>query len=1037
MALTIFSYHSEEQLSEYMHAFYAQQQKAQLFGAQPRLITLSQPINRWVNYKLALRYGATLDVPCQLMEDGLWSLLRECSPIQLPAAMSFQQWLMRLVCLLSDEDLMGLPVMEPLYNYLQNHPQQSVPASKIVSLVQTLILLFQDYEQRSPDLLADWPDSALAHAERELYIRSHGGNPCSLGGAFSLLKNTAPVISALPRLTTIIGFPAIQQGQWRLLEWASQAADIHLLQFQPLNPCPPELEIWDRPTQQFLQAVDFTPAADSKQPNQRLAALQNLVKEGRLSLLCAKGTDREYEAVANHILQLLDRDPSLLPQHIAVLCPDVADVKSSLCTAFDRYHPHLPYCVMGVRAGDSLYIQALQALLALTSDNFTRSQLLSIMRNPCFMQAQSITHGIVENWQVLMSNTGAWRGYDQVESAYEQIKELPFSFKQMLQRYRLGRLMQVPGGQQSDHWQHRIPEAMNRTGAQELETLGICLERLDMLADLLSGPDRTTSVWAEQLMEILPTLIQPQPDESPDRRGQSQLINALRMMCDLDEPISLRVMKAADFKQLLSACIRPESWHLGVPILGGVNVGSLNQLEGIPFRHVIVCGLNEGSFPKRSRATSLDVRTDMGTQSEDIIRQSLLIALFSASEGITLSYQGLNPVADTPGYLSNQVRQLLEYLGVTDVQQITRDVPLMPYSPEHVLAQPNRTESAWPNYNRSDWLVALKQLCNNRLAAPELVTQAKTALEKMLADTEQDESPANSLEPPQEISVKQLSSYLYDPINATLERLAGRVWEELPEDAADTEPLELRSQQITQLVSQAIQQQHLSGQELPVITSQLYQAASHRGLLPVAPMEQVLVALCQKKAEELSTSMPVGELLPIHANVDIDGVKLTAEWPLCIRNSQGMLFAVKLAQGKKNSGKLYPFALVEPALTLLVHAMQNGISPVEAQVLLCWTGDSPAELFTIRFKPEYLQQLLEHYLSLTLWHIPYPLVQQTGMDVAIQDLVDAQETQYNSSIDPLSWVDGITQPESDEQLRLTLRQRFAPFAAPQKTKEGE
>ncbi len=1037
MALIIHTYETHDEMSDHLHRFFLQQQKAQLFGVQPRLITLSQPINRWVNYHIVQTYGATLDIPCHLMEDGLWDMFREVSPIALPPAIKFQQWLMRLVSLLSDDTFMSQSVMAPIQNYLQNSPNQNGATSKKVGLAQSLLLLFQDYEQRNPSLLADWPETPLAQAERELYLHSCGGSPCSLAHAFTQICQSVPQAPAEPGLTVLFGFPSVLDGQWQMLNWAAQVMNVELLLHHPLRVCPDELASWDRPTQQFLQSVGWSGPQMAPDSSQTLASLQKMLQSGHLSVLAAKGTDREYDAVANRILQMLEDDPSLLPQQIAVLCSDVSEVKSLLCAAFDKHQASLPYCVLGVRAGDSLYIQALQALLALSSDNFTRSQLLAVMRNPCFMQAQGITHSVVDNWQELMANSGAWRGYDQLETAYAGIEEQPFSFKQMMQRYRLGRLLQIPNEQQADHWQHRIPEATFRTSAQELESLGICLERMNELSELLSGAERAAGAWAEALARLLPLLIEPQPDDAPDRRGHMQMQQTLRQMADGEEMISTQVLPAAEFKQLLTGCIRPDSWHIGVPVLGGVNVGTLNQLGGVPFRHVIVCGLNEGRFPLRVRASSLDIRTDTGGQAEDIARQSLLTALLSASDSITLSYQELDPVTDTPGYLSNQLRQLLEYLGIPDVSTVTRHVPLMPYSIEHLLVAPDGKLPVWPNYSLSDWLIALKQLSHSELASPELAAQATTALDKMVDIESREEAPLSLPEAPRELSVRQLSSFLYDPITSTLERLAGRIWESAPEDTADTEPLELTAQQISRMVTQAVLLNKQTGRPVRAITAELYHAGSHRGLLPVAPMEPVLIASIQQKSEELAAQMPLGDLCPVQALIDVEGITVTADWPLCVCNEQGDLVAVKMAQGKKNSGKLHPFAIVQPALALLVYKLQHQITPLEVSVWVCWSGEPRSEQFTISFEDDYLALLVNSTLAGSLWHLPYPLILKTGIETGMQEIAEELDAEYGDSVDPLSWVEGITQPESDELLRSALYQRFAPFVVPQKSQEDD
>ncbi len=1034
MALTVRLYHTVEQLMDCVDILFERQKHAGLLGRQPRLITLSQPINRWVNSMLTSRHGASIELDSLLMEDGLWSILRDHSPVELPQAINFQQWLMRISCALADEDFLALPVMQPVKQYLEGTDKSANTANKREGFAQALLLLFQDYEQRSPDILDHWPDTPIAQAEREIYLRCAAGDPCSLWNAFCQIRHMSPVEAADRCYTAVLGFADILPGQWQILEWASTVTDIEVFVFHPASVGDAGLASWMQPTSEFIERAKHCCIDNPHDGDDCLDALKAVVTSGQLSIISAKGTDREYEVVANHVLKLMDEHPELLPHEIAVMCSDISDILGTLRIAFDKYYPHLPYCVMGARDGDSLYIQAAKALLNLSAESFTRSGLLSIMRSPCFLQAHGITTDVVENWQTLMQNTGALRGYAHSMPPYNTDPSAPFSFKQMLQRYRLGRLMDIPSELDDTEWQHRIPEALARTSTDELELLGVCLEHTDALAKLLSGASRSAADWSKLLQERLSQLIQPQDDNPADQRGMRQLARVFQLMTDPQELISSQMLDASSYKALLWACIRPDAWHLGNPVVGGVNVGSLNQLAGIPYRHIILCGMNEGSFPQRSHRTSLDVRTAADQHQQDVSRQALFTAMLHASDSITISYQGLDPVTDVQGYFSYQLQQLIEQLGA-NMADISREAPLMPYSTPYVVKD-SETKAVWPNYSSADWLVALKQLCSGTTTDAALRGQAQKALEALLENqTSEHEIP--TVPPIDCVSTKQLASFMYNPVRGVLERLAGRVWEDEAEDDSDSEPLQISGYRVSNIVSQVISSSLQKGVEVTQAVDDVYHAYSHRGLLPVHPVDAVMVDNCKQAASAAVAGLPAGNWQPLKAHTEVDGITVTADWPMCIMDDSGSLTALKVVPKKKKTALLYPSTLVEPALSLLVQALQENTEIHDVSIWLFYSDDKCAERFTLHIAPEYLSELVRQYCDGKLWDLRYSVVDQLGLEATLSDWADELDAQSENSTDNSAWIEGVTLPDSDQILRDVLSRRWSPFVKSDQTMKGE
>ena len=95
---------------------------------------------------------------------------------------------------------------------------------------------------------------------------------------------------------------------------------------------------------------------------------------------------REVETVYDSILANLQQQPDLKQSDVAVLATDMEVYRPILQCVFERRERRLHYNLSDFSAaGVSIFGQALIGMLDLALDAFTRSRVLAVLLNPCFL----------------------------------------------------------------------------------------------------------------------------------------------------------------------------------------------------------------------------------------------------------------------------------------------------------------------------------------------------------------------------------------------------------------------------------------------------------------------------------------------------------------------------------------------------------------------------------------------------------------------------------------------------------------------------
>ncbi len=664
------------------------------------------------------------------------------------------------------------------------------------------------------------------------------------------------------------------------------------------------------------------------------------------------GKLREVETIAERIVGLLGADPGLKLSQIAILVSDMATYKPLISQVFDRDKGDmghllgpLPYNLADSNASsDSLYAQGVMTLLELAVGDRPRAQVFELLYNPCYQSAVGVTAPQVDSWAARIGLLGAFREVGSDASA-----PAPFSWAQALTRLRLGLAMpeddeREPAADDANPFARLYPAAIRGVDDEGIDTLCAWLEILFARLDGIRAGEAGAADWHSRFLALFDEFLAVPSDRPGESIVRDAFAEGMAGFFADGSPLD-RAMAAAGMRERIPAGLAIEIVR-GIPgqiptcrgayLSDGITVASIKPMRPIPFRVVFVAGLEEGAFPAANRESSLDLRFP-GRQIGDITstdagRYMFLETLMATTDRLILTYDGWDTKKDATHEPCSVVRQLMDFIGESvllpgsgaDAGEgrgfIRRRVPISPFGKGYLdgsaaidpaarrlqdrvvacMVEAARTgrkvelmAAIQAAAGRSDCPAADRMVLSSALdvlAPPPGHTAAETTPAAAAAGT-----PA-----PRVIRIRQLATFLEDPMKARLQRVFD-TWEQDDDDPADEldEPFGFDPIQKANLVTTALKRR-ISGVVgagmVPDDIARAVEQAYMRSCAPQAPFRAIEVAEVLEKIDgdrlaRADDSLPqwsVSLQLPdAHVDVDVDG--LTYRIPL----DQGVDFSVR------------------------------------------------------------------------------------------------------------------------------------------------
>ncbi|PJB49260.1 MAG: hypothetical protein CO108_00465 [Deltaproteobacteria bacterium CG_4_9_14_3_um_filter_63_12] len=405
--------------------------------------------------------------------------------------------------------------------------------------------------------------------------------------------------------------------------------------------------------------------------------------DASIGVLACPSLVREVEVVASRIVELLQDDPTLRLNDIAVMVPSSQRDAyfARIQSVFSEVHS-IPHNAIDLGPSSvSRFVEAVTLLLELPFGTFTREQFLSLLTHP------NLKHGLEASpaqWPIWCDELAIIHGADHADHAGTYIELDVFNWDQGMRRLGLGVFIDP----------ETAPELLVDGRESAYVPLGVSADQVPaaaMLIRLVRGLIHEAkrlrverlplSEWARRFTLLLGQYLEPRSDV--DGRLRDWCLRAIEELKELDlSGVAVSHRRAWMFLRERLAAIESRR---GQFLADGVVVSVLTPMRAIPFRVTFVMGLGEGAFPAREPRSPLDLRSakrragDVAQRERDLYL--FLETLLCTRDKFFLSYVARDDQTGEKQASSSVIDELLsilgrEYLGVDNVSGLVERHPL-------------------------------------------------------------------------------------------------------------------------------------------------------------------------------------------------------------------------------------------------------------------------------------------------------------------------------------------------------------------------
>ena len=422
--------------------------------------------------------------------------------------------------------------------------------------------------------------------------------------------------------------------------------------------------------------------------------------DASIQVHAAHGPDRQVEVLRELLVGMLEDDPTLEPRDMVVLCPDIERFAPLVSAAFgladDDAGAEHPGHRIRVRLADrslrriNPLLGVLVAVLELSGGRLEASAVLDLCAQPPVARRFSFTADDHDRLTQLVAASGVRWGLDAPHRKPYGLEQLgQNTWAAGLDRLLLGVAMDGDG----DHF---IGTALplDEVDSSDVDLVGRLAELIDRLGTALDAfdTDHTLPQWLDLSRQTIEALTDTSVADS------WQTGHAHRALARLgagssdgdDDPVDHTLLSRAEFGALLSDGLGGRAGRANFRT-GVLTVCTMYPMRSVPHRVVCLLGMDDLSFPRRTRADGDDILTgdpwvgDRDRRSED--RQLLLDAIMSATDHLVVLYSGADPRTGASRPPAVPVGELLDAVdqtvrtadGTAPRDQIVHRHPLQPF----------------------------------------------------------------------------------------------------------------------------------------------------------------------------------------------------------------------------------------------------------------------------------------------------------------------------------------------------------------------
>jgi len=616
---------------------------------------------------------------------------------------------------------------------------------------------------------------------------------------------------------------------------------------------------------------------------------------------------RELQVLRDHLLEWFATDPTLTPQDILVILPDLDVYAPFIRGVFENAEegsPAIAYTLAdrGARQ-ESALVDAFAELLQLSTSRLTTSAVVDFFETSAVRRRFGVGEEDLSQIRQWIQNAGIRWGRDAEHRAKLGLPE----FAEHTWDHGSGRLLL--GYAMADGTDELVHGLLPCEGI-EGTTTRLLGQWLDFQRQLFAAMDemsvnRTLSDWVRTLNRLLDTLFLPDPAEELAANAIRQIVDGLRQeqaTSEFQETVPLAVI----LERILPKFTEDQPGRAF--LRGRVTFSGLNPMRAIPFRVVCVLGMQDGSFPRNPAPPSFDLmakRPKTGDESRrDDDRYLFLETLLAARERFYVSYVGQSIRDNSPRSPSVVISELLDFIDGRFRLEGEKEHKTVEESPiiKNLLVTVHRMQAFSPAYFRQD------PAGDSRLFG---YSPASAKISQSLADqaTRSAEEPFLSLpldvagDEWKAVTLKNLQSFYHNPCRFFVEK---RLEFKLPEDGdllQEEEPFSVDG-----LEAYRCKQEVLDAIFDKKSRSQLLAVWKGSGQLPPGPAGALVANDLFAKARPVETNIQkaIGQAQRTPRRFDLSAGKFKLEGQLLVFPGVGLVHyrAAKVERKSKGAAHL-------------------------------------------------------------------------------------------------------------------------------------
>ncbi|WP_210498991.1 exodeoxyribonuclease V subunit gamma [Vibrio crassostreae] len=374
---------------------------------------------------------------------------------------------------------------------------------------------------------------------------------------------------------------------------------------------------------------------------------------------------REIEVLQNQLLSLFEKDPTLTPRDIIVMCADINKYSPYIEAVFGNVPKfdkrHIPFSISDKTAEhEHPIVASFLRLIDVNKSRYTAVEVMELLKTNAVLNRFGIEPDDFNDLHDVVKGVGVRWGLDKGTSEKFDLPQLDVNtWKFGINRLLVGYGMPMETG----FFEETLPYDLPMNVSYELiGKLAKFVNKLQFWHDKFSG-EHSYKEWFTMLDTMVEDFfdVRDNADFSAMELIKKTLQRLYTVLDDVnyESAIPLAVI-AEEINQRLSKEQISQRF-----LAGKLNFCTLMPMRSIPFKVVCLVGMNDGVYPRNTVVANYDLMGrnpqvgDRSRRNDD--RYMFMEAILSAEEKLYISYIGNSPQDGAAKNPSILVQELLDY----------------------------------------------------------------------------------------------------------------------------------------------------------------------------------------------------------------------------------------------------------------------------------------------------------------------------------------------------------------------------------------